>query len=112
MRHTSKSRNYFVRTLALAMACCIVVFLIQVVIHDHESRQDEAACRVCHAAHMGAAPGISALLLTAPLFPSGCVHESPYSFIKTSSVTILLPAHLLHHKFSKHLKAPVALLYR
>jgi hypothetical protein len=82
MRHTSKSRNYFVRTLALAMACCIVVFLIQVVIHDHESRQDEAACRVCHAAHMGAAPSVNALLLASPLLPNGSVREIAVQFDK------------------------------
>jgi hypothetical protein len=82
MRHTSKFGNYFARTLALAIACCIVVFLIQVVIHDHESGQNEATCRVCHAAHMGVAPTVSALLLAAPLFPSGCVHEIAVQFHK------------------------------
>jgi hypothetical protein len=82
VRHTSKFGNYFARTLALAMACCIVVFLIQVVVHDHENGQNEAACRVCHAAHMGAAPAINALLLAAPLLPSGCVHEIAVQFHK------------------------------
>jgi hypothetical protein len=82
MRHTSKSVNYFARTLALATACCIVVFLIQVVIHDHENGQNEAACRVCHAAHLGAAPGVSALLLAAPLLTTGCVHEIAVQFNK------------------------------
>jgi hypothetical protein len=82
VRHTPKSGNYFARTLALTIACCIVVLLIQVVIHDHESGQNEAACRVCHAAHMDAAPGINALLLTAPLFPSGCVHEITVQVLK------------------------------
>jgi hypothetical protein len=82
MRRTSKFGNYFARTLALAMACCIVVFLIQVVIHDHETGQNEAACRVCHAAHMSAAPSTNALLLAAPLFPSGCVHEISVQFHK------------------------------
>lgn len=82
MRHTSKFGNYFARTLAMTIACCIVVFLIQVVIHDHESGQNEAACRVCHAAHMGAAPGINALLLAAPLLSSGSVHEIAVQFDK------------------------------
>jgi hypothetical protein len=82
MRHTSKLRNYFSRTLALAIACCIVVFLIQVVVHDHENGQNEAACRVCHAAHIGIAPSINALLLASPLSPSGCVHEIAIQFHK------------------------------
>jgi hypothetical protein len=82
MRHTSKFGNYFARTLALAIASCIVVFLIQVVIHDHESGQNEAACRVCHAAHMGATPAINAFVLAAPLLPSGCIHEIGVQFHK------------------------------
>jgi hypothetical protein len=82
MQQTSKPGNYFTRTLALAIACCIVVFLIQVVIHDHQSGQNEAACRVCHAAHMGAAPSVNALLLAAPLFTSGCVDEIAVQFHK------------------------------
>jgi hypothetical protein len=82
MRHSSQFGNYFARTLALAIACCIVVFLIQVVIHDHESGQNETACRVCHAAHMGAAPAVNAPLLAAPLLPSGSVREIAVQFDK------------------------------
>jgi hypothetical protein len=82
MRHTSKFALYLARTLALAIACCIVVFLIQVVIHDHENGQNEAACRVCHAAHMGATPAISALLLAAPLLASGSIRELAVQFHK------------------------------
>jgi membrane associated rhomboid family serine protease len=82
MRHSSKVGNYFARTLALAIACCIVVFLIQVVIHDHENGQNEASCRVCHAAHIGAAPAVSALLLAAPLLPSGSIRELAVQFHK------------------------------
>jgi hypothetical protein len=82
MRHTSKSRDYFARSLALAITCCLLVFLVQIVVHDHENGHNEAACRVCHAAHMGAAPAINALLLAAPLLPSGCVHEIAVQFNK------------------------------
>jgi hypothetical protein len=82
MRHSSQFGNYFARTLALAIACCIVVFLIQVVIHDHENGQNEAACRVCHAAHMGAAPAVNAPLLAAPLLPSGSIRELAVQFHK------------------------------
>jgi hypothetical protein len=82
MPQSPNRRSFVARALALAIACCIVVFLIQVVIHDHESGQNEATCRVCHAAHMGVAPTVSALLLAAPLFPSGCVHEIAVQFHK------------------------------
>ena len=82
MRHTPKFGSYFARTLALAIASCMVVFLIQVVIHDHENGQNEAACRVCHAAHIGIAPAINALLLAAPLLPSGSVREIAVQFHK------------------------------
>src|ERR1700693_1096416 len=82
MQHTSKFGNYFRRTLALAIACCIVVFLVQVVVHDHENGQNEAACRVCHAAHIGIAPSLSALLLASPLLPSGSIREIAVQFHK------------------------------
>ena len=82
MPRASKFGNYFARTLALTIACCMLVFLVQVVVHAHENGQDEATCRVCHAAHMGAAPAINALLLAAPLLPSGSVQEIAVQFHK------------------------------
>jgi hypothetical protein len=82
MRHTPKLLNYLARTLALAIACCMLVFLVQVVVHDHENGQNEAACRVCHAAHIGIAPAINALLLAAPLSLNGCVREIAVQFHK------------------------------
>jgi hypothetical protein len=82
MRRTSKFGNYFARTVALAIACCMLVFLVQVVVHAHENGQNEAACRVCHAAHIGIAPTINAFLLAAPLLPGCSVHEIPVQFRK------------------------------
>jgi hypothetical protein len=82
MRRTSKFGNYFATTLALAIACCMLVFLVQVVVHAHENGQNEAACRVCHAAHIGIAPTINAFLLAAPLLPSGSLHEIAVQFHK------------------------------
>jgi len=82
MRQSRNPRSHIARALALGIACCIVLFLVQIVVHQHVAGQNEAACRVCHAAHMGAAPGINALLLTAPFFPSGCVHEITVQFHK------------------------------
>jgi hypothetical protein len=82
MHQPRNTRNFIARALALGIACCIMLFLVQVVVHHHAAGQNEAACRVCHAAHMGAAPSVNALLLAAPLFPSGCVDEIAVQFHK------------------------------
>jgi hypothetical protein len=68
--------------LALGIACCIVLFLVQIVVHDHATGQNEATCRVCHAAHIGSGPAINALLLAAPLPASGVVRETVIPFSK------------------------------
>jgi hypothetical protein len=82
MQSTSKPGNYFARTLALALACCMVLFLVQVVVHDHEKGEQETACRVCHAAHIGLAPAINAFLVNAPILPEARVQEIPIRFHK------------------------------
>jgi hypothetical protein len=76
------SNSFAARALALGIACCIVLFLVQIVVHDHASGQDEAACRVCHAAHIGAGPATTALLLAAPLLASSVVREAILPFHK------------------------------
>jgi hypothetical protein len=75
MRHRSNSKNYFARTLAIALACCLVLFVVQAVVHGHEKGHNEAACRVCHAAHLSAAPAVNAFLLAAPVPSNDGVHE-------------------------------------
>jgi hypothetical protein len=75
MRNTPNSRNYFARALALGLACCLVLFVVQVVVHGHEKGHNEAACRVCHAAHLGAAPAVNAFLLAAPVPSNDGVRE-------------------------------------
>jgi hypothetical protein len=81
-RAAQNSRTKFARTLAMALACCLVLFLMQVVVHGHERGHNEAACRVCHAAHLGSAPAISTFLLDAPLEPNGHVREISIKFHK------------------------------
>jgi len=76
------TRSFIARALALSIACCIVLFLVQVVVHDHANGQNEAACRVCHAAHIGAGPAINPLLLAAPLPAAGVVREIVLTFSK------------------------------
>jgi hypothetical protein len=82
MRQSRNPRSFVARALALGIACCIVVFLVQIVVHDHATGQNEATCRVCHAAHIGSGPAINALLLAAPLPASGVVRETVIPFSK------------------------------
>jgi|SRR5450432_4072266 len=82
MRHTPNSKNYFARTLALGLACCLVLFVVQVVVHGHEKGHNEAACRVCHAAHLGSAPVVNAFLLAAPVASNYGVCEIVIQFHK------------------------------
>jgi hypothetical protein len=98
MRHTLNSRNYFAKTLALALACCLVLFVAQVVVHGHEKGHNEAACRVCHAAHMGSAPAVSAFLLAAPVASNDGVREIAVQFHKELFSHDAPPAHLLSRK--------------
>ena len=82
MRRIPNSKNYFARTLAFALACCIVLFLVQVVVHGHEKNHDETACRVCHAAHLGLAPALNTFLVDAPLLASGRLRQIELKFHK------------------------------
>jgi hypothetical protein len=76
MRKTANPGRYFAKSLALALACFLVLFLVQVVVHGHEKGQDETACQVCHAAHIGGGPALNASLLCAPLLPDGRVQDA------------------------------------
>ena len=82
MRPTPNSRSYFARTLALALVCFLVLFLVQVVVHGHGKGQNEATCRVCHAAHVGSGLAVNAYLLSAPLLPNGRVQSIEVKFHK------------------------------
>jgi hypothetical protein len=82
MQQSRNPRSFVARALALGIACCIVLFLVQIVVHNHTTGQNEAACRVCHAAHIGSGPAINALLLAAPLPASGVVREIVLPFSK------------------------------
>jgi len=82
MPPAANSRNKFAGVLAFALACCIVLFLVQVVVHGHEKNHNESACRVCHAAHLGLVPALSTLLIDAPLLASGPLHQIDIKFHK------------------------------
>jgi|SRR5271169_3488651 len=59
------------KPLAFALALLSLVFLLQVTPHGHANGQDEAACRLCQAAHIGVTPGLSGIVLSVPLIPVG-----------------------------------------
>lgn len=66
-----KSMRRVARPLAFALALLSLVFLLQVTPHGHSNGQDEAACRLCQAAHVSARPAISGIVLSVPLVPVG-----------------------------------------
>jgi hypothetical protein len=82
MRQTPNSKRYFAKALAVALVCCITLFLVQVVVHAHDKGHNEAACRVCHVAHAGSLPATSAFALDEPLHVNGSVHENSRKFNK------------------------------
>ena len=71
VRH-KKSANV-VRVFTLALAILSVLFVAQALSHSHAKGQNEAACQICQAAHLGAAPTAVAVLLSSPLVATGYV---------------------------------------
>jgi hypothetical protein len=61
------------RVLALALALLSVVFLVQSLTHFHTTGQDEAACQICQAAHIGPAPAARVELQVSALLVAGYV---------------------------------------
>jgi hypothetical protein len=59
------------RRIAKPLACLLAVFalsfLLQLAPHSHENSHDEAACRLCQAAHLGVAPAVVGPTISAPL---------------------------------------------
>jgi hypothetical protein len=51
-----KTRPELARVLALSLAVLFVLFIGQALNHSHARGQNEAACQVCQAAHIGSGP--------------------------------------------------------
>jgi hypothetical protein len=62
-----------VRVLALALAVLFVLFAAQALTHSHADGQNEAACQLCQAAHLGSAPTAGTASLVSPLLATGYV---------------------------------------
>jgi len=55
------------KPLACALALFTLAFLLQVAPHNHANNHDEAACRLCQAAHQGVTPAASPPSFSVPL---------------------------------------------
>jgi len=66
-------RGRFAKGLAIGLALASLLFLLQVTPHGHANGQDEAACRLCQAAHIGVTPALAGLTLSVPLIEFGVV---------------------------------------
>jgi hypothetical protein len=66
---TKKRGRPLAKSLALALALLSLLFLLQVTPHGHANGQDEAACRLCQAAHLGVIPTVSGIVSSVPLVP-------------------------------------------
>jgi hypothetical protein len=62
-----KMRSDWVRVFVLTLAVLSVLFAAQALKHTHAKGQNEAACQVCQAAHLGAAPASGSVSLVSPL---------------------------------------------
>ena len=74
------------RPIAFAIALLCFVFLLQVAPHGHANGQDEAACLICQAAHVGATPAVSAIVFTVPLAAAG---EAFLPYVGTATDSLL-----------------------
>jgi hypothetical protein len=68
MKHQrQQSWGRFAKPALVGLAVLSLVFLLQITTHGHANNQDDRACLLCQAAHLGVAPAIAAVILTAPL---------------------------------------------
>ena len=70
------TRLNLVRVLALSMAVLFILFVGQALNHFHAKGQNEAACQVCQAAHIGSGPKTLTPALFSPLLATG--HVQPF----------------------------------
>jgi hypothetical protein len=66
-------KHKMVRALALTLSVVFVLFVAQALSHSHANGQNEAACQVCQAAHIGSAPQALSPSLFSPLLAIGYV---------------------------------------
>ncbi len=70
------ARYDLARVLAFTLAVLFVLFVAQGLSHTHAKGQSEAACQLCHAAHIGSSPKVLASSLFSPLLAIGYVQRN------------------------------------
>jgi hypothetical protein len=73
---THKTRSNWVRVFALTIAVVSLLFVAQALSHSHPKGQSDAACQICHAAHLGSASTAGTASLITPFLATGYV--SPF----------------------------------
>ena len=66
-------RSRFAKPLVMGLAILSLVFFLQIAAHGHSDARPDGACRVCQIAHIGVAPAVTAVTLSAPLVAVGQV---------------------------------------
>jgi hypothetical protein len=67
-RQLNSSRKHSARfLLALGLAICTFLFVVLSSSHIHASGQEDAACQLCQAAHIGISTALQASVLPVPL---------------------------------------------
>jgi hypothetical protein len=68
-----KTRLDLVRVLAFSLAVLFVLFIGQALDHSHAKGQNEAACQICQAVHIGSGPKALGPSLFSPFLAIGYV---------------------------------------
>jgi hypothetical protein len=90
--HTSRGR--LARVLVFALTFASLVFLLQISTHTHTNGQEEAACLLCQAAHIGATPAVSTVGLS---FRSCRLGKSSRLALVPHSIVSSITPTLAHH---------------
>lgn len=75
-----KTKHDLVRMFALTVAVLFVAFCTQALSHSHTNGQDEAACQICQAAHIGPVPASVIPSLLTPFLTAGYVQPFVATF--------------------------------
>jgi len=75
-----KTKHDLARGLALTLAVLFVVFCVQALSHSHANGQNEAACQLCQAAHIGPAQACVTPSLVTPFLTAGYVQPFVLAF--------------------------------
>ena len=85
MTEESTKHRTLLRVAALSLTVAFALFVAQAAVHTHDAGQNEAACQVCQAGHLGPLVQAESLLAHAPLTATGYIepfvaafHEEPF----------------------------------